>query len=104
MDVNSITANHYINAGESGMKHFQLLFNTFVADISLLNITEINKVYANILFKGHQKDKTSDRSYRSISVCPLLAKALDLYIRELNIDVWNNDQAETQYQGGGEIS
>ena len=53
------------------------------------------------MFKGHKKDKTSDRSYRTISTCPVVAKALDLYIRELFIDEWNLDKAETQYQGEG---
>ena len=47
------------------------------------------------------KDKTSDRSYRTISTCPVVAKALDLYIRDLNINSWNQNQAETQFQGEG---
>jgi hypothetical protein len=50
---------------------------------------------------GHGKDKTSDRSYRTISTCPLVAKALDIYIRDLSLHEWNNMQAETQYQGEG---
>ena len=33
-----------------------------------------------ILYKGHGKDKESDRSYRTISTCPLLAKCLDIYV------------------------
>ena len=52
-------------------------------------------------FKGHGKIKTSDRSYRTISSCPLTAKALDLYIRDLHISSWNLDQADTQFQGEG---
>ena len=35
------------------------------------------------------------------STCPLVAKGLDLYVRDLNIDTWNSDQAETQFQGEG---
>ena len=54
-----------------------------------------------MLFKSHNKDKTSDRSYRTISSCPVVAKALDLYIRDLKIDDWNLNQAETQFQGEG---
>ena len=54
-----------------------------------------------ILFKGHGKDKESDRSCRTISTCPLLAKALDSYIGELYSDGWANVQAETQFQGAG---
>ena len=100
-DLYSITANHYLHAGTPGIKHFQLLLNTFINDISLLTITEVNRVYANILFKGHKKDKSEARSYRSISICPLTAKALDLYIRDLNLPAWNDDQAETQFQGEG---
>ena len=54
-----------------------------------------------ILYKGHHKDKHSHRSYRTISTCPLLAKALDLYIRDLSQNQWNQVTAETQYQRGG---
>ena len=100
-DLYSITANHYLHAGTSGIKHFCLLLNTFIEDISFLTITEVNQVYATILFKGHKKDKFSARSYRSISICPLIPKALDLYIRDLNLPAWNDDQAETQFQGEG---
>ena len=46
-------------------------------------------------------NKSSERSYRTISVCPLLVKALDLYIRELNLTIWNNDQADVQFLGEG---
>ena len=64
-------------------------------------ITEFCVVYACILFKGHNKDRNSDRSYRTISTCPVVAKALDLYIRDLHKEKWNLDQAPTQYQGDG---
>ena len=42
-----------------------------------------------------------DTSYRTISTCPLVAKGLDIYVRELAIEKWNNLQADTQYQGEG---
>jgi hypothetical protein len=31
----------------------------------------------------------------------VVAKALDIYIRDMNIEAWNNDQADTQFQGKG---
>ena len=31
----------------------------------------------------------------------MVAKALDLYIRDMSIDSWNLDQAATQFQGEG---
>ena len=54
-----------------------------------------------ILYKGHSKDKESDRSYRTISTCPLLAKCLDLYIGQRYYDSWRQAQAPTQFQGEG---
>ena len=100
-DFYDITPNHYNFAGPAGWKHFHLLLSSLLNDVNNTTIQEINVVFAIILFKGHQKDKTSDRSYHTISTCPVIAKALDLYIRELFIDDWNNDKAETQYQGEG---
>ena len=64
-DLYSITASHYTNAGELGIRHFHLLLTALIDDISKMDITEVNAVYANVLFKGHNKDKNSDRSYRT---------------------------------------
>ena len=53
------------------------------------------------MYKGHKKDRTSDRSYRTISSCPFLAKSADFYLRDLYHDCWDDCQAPTQYQGSG---
>ena len=100
-DLYSITASHYINAGEVGLQHFFLLLSSLITNVQNITITEVNSVFATVLFKGHEKDKTSDRSYRTISICPLVAKALDLYTRELNMAKWNRDQADVQFMGEG---
>ena len=103
-DVNDffgVTPNHYKFAGPAGWKHFHLLLEALLNDVNNTTIQEINIVYACVLFKGHNKDKTSDRSYRTISTCPVAAKALDLYIRDLFIDDWNQDKSETQFQAEG---
>ena len=78
-DVFSITANHFIHAGRAGFLHFHELSAALVSNVNLESLEELNTVWANILHKGHGKDKESDRSYR-ISICPLLAKALDNYV------------------------
>ena len=100
-DLYSLTARHYLNAGVAGVQHFHLLLSALISDINNTNIVEINAVFATILYKGHGKDRHSDRSYRTISICPLLAKALDLYIRELNMNKWNQDQQDVQFMGEG---
>ena len=58
-------------------------------------------MYALFLHKGHNKDRTLDSSYRTISTCPLISKGLDIYVRDLYIEKWNQLQADTQYQGEG---
>ena len=100
-DYHSVTANHFLHAGETGINHFHLLLEALIEDINNITIEEVNTVHAAILFKGHSKDKTSARSYRTISTCPLVAKALDMFIRDLNINSWNLDQAPTQFLGEG---
>ena len=52
-------------------------------------------------YKGHNTPKDSDRSYRTISTCPLLSKALDKYIGGLYKSGWAASQAVTQFQGPG---
>ena len=100
-DLYSITASHYINAGREGFLHFNFLLNSLITDINNISLPEINSVYAVVLYKGHYKDKTSARSYRTISTCPILAKSLDTYTRLLNLDKWKSQQASTQFQGQG---
>ena len=101
MDFFSVTPLHYINAGTAGLVHFNLMLNIFIQDVNHSTSEELNTIYALLLYKGHRKPKTSDRSYRTISTCPVLAKGFDMYIRDLYIDKWNAEQASTQYQGEG---
>ena len=100
-DFHAITALHYINAGVEGQQHFNLLLNGIILDVNNATLEELNLVYGLILYKGHGKDKTSHRAYRTISTCPFLAKCLDLYLRDLYHDLWDSQQADTQYQGSG---
>ena len=101
LDFYSITALHYLNAGQEGLTHFNCLINAIISDTNNANIEELNVAHGNIYYKGHSKDKTSDRSYRTISSCPFLAKAIDCYLRHLYHDNWDQCQASTQYQGSG---
>ena len=100
-DFYSITANHFINAGKAGFEHFFFLINALVKNVNLASLEELNTIWACILHKGHGKNKNSDRSYRTISTCPLLAKALDTYVGQLYGGGWANVQAPTQFQGSG---
>ena len=100
-DHYSITVEHYIYAGHEGLVHFNALLNGIIADLNNACVEELNTAHGLIYYKGHRKDKESERSYRNISSCPFLAKALDVYIRELCLDLWQYQQADTQYQGAG---
>ena len=100
-DFYSVTALHYINAGHDGLLHFHALLNAIISDVNNASIEELNIAIGLICYKGHKKEKTSERSYRTISSCPFLAKALDLYIRDLYHVQWDAVQASTQYQGSG---
>ena len=100
-DYYSITANHFIHAGRPGYEHFHFLLSSLARNMNLSTLEELNTVWACILYKGHRKDKESDRSYRTISTCPLLAKALDTYIGMQYGSGWQEVQASTQFQGPG---
>ena len=100
-DFFSITAGHYLNGGSASIKHFQFLVNTILTCIEASSIQEMNKVHAVILHKGHRKDKNLASSYRTISSCPFIAKAVDIYLGELSREDWSSCQASTQFQGHG---
>ena len=100
-DFYSITANHFIHAGQAGISHFHLLLSTIISNVNLAGLDELNTAWSCIQYKGHSKDKESDRSYRNISTCPFLAKCADLYVGKLYKSGWAACQAETQFQGEG---
>ena len=100
-DFFSITALHYTNAGDEGLHHFQCLLNSIISEVNNATLEELNLAYGLILYKGHSKDKTSDRAYRTISTCPFIAKTLDLYLRDLYQELWDSTTAPTQYQTSG---
>ena len=100
-DFYGVTPNHYIHGGHSAWKHFHFLLNKLIANVSNTSVVEVNSVYACILFKAHGKDRNIDKSYRTISTCPVVAKALDIYVRRENITQWNQNKANTQFQGEG---
>ena len=85
----------------------QALLTSISSSLPLLEMStwpvwiKLNTIWACIHYKGHGKDKESDRSYRTISTCPTLAKALDLYVGQLYAEPWSAAQADTQFQGSG---
>ena len=101
LDSYNITPNHYLYAGPSGWKHFRLLLNALLSEVENVDIEEVNRAHAIVLFKGKGKDKSSSRSYRTISTCPVVAKAVDMIIRDRKLSSWNLDQSPTQFQGHG---
>ena len=100
-DFFSITAAHYLNRGHVAILHFQFLLNKVLENIEIAAIDELNTAHAIVLHKGHNKDKNSSSSYRTISTCPFIAKAADIYLGQLSKDDWKRAQAATQFQGEG---
>ena len=100
-DIYGITPLHYIHAGEEGVRHYSELLNALITEVNNVTLAELNRALGLILSKGPKKDKNSDRSYRTISTCPLLAKSVDLYIRDLYQDHWDSCTASTQYLASG---
>ena len=100
-DIYSITASHYLFGGSTTIKHFQFLVNTIINEVELSSIPELNTAHAIVLHKAHGKPKSLSSSYRTISSCPFIAKALDIYLGELSQEDWSVAQAPTQFQGRG---
>ena len=75
--------------------------NAVIENTNNFSLPELNSVWANVLHKGHGKPRDIDRSYRTISTCPLLSKCLDKYIGSLYESGWASAQAESQFQGPG---
>ena len=74
------------------------LMNAAIYDLNNLSVEELNNVWACILYEGHYKKRTLKKSYRNITTCPMVCKALDTYISSLYSEHWNNATADTQFQ------
>ena len=83
------------------MNAVHFLLSALIKNVNLASMEELNNIWAFILYKGQGKDKESDRSYRTISTCPILAKALDTNVGQLYAGEWAKAQAPTQFQGAG---
>ena len=72
--------------------------NAAITDLNNLSLEELCTVWACVLYKGHNKDRYCDKSYRTISTCPFVSKVLDTYIADLYSSTWNADTCTTQFQ------
>ena len=81
-DFWSITPLHFRNAGDEGFKHFFYLMNMAISDTNNTSAKELNTVYALLLHKAHGKSRTSDRNYRTIPTCSVLAKGIDMFLHD----------------------
>ena len=100
-DFYSISARHFLSAGTVGLLHFTSLINHLIADTNLASVPEMNSAWSIMLHKGHGKPRGSSRSWRCISTCPLLAKALDLHMANLQRANWAAAAAPTQFMAPG---
>lgn len=100
----SVSAAHYLHGGSSALKHFHFIINAAIEDISNVECDEINTAHACVLYKGHKKDKKKAISYRTISNCPFISNALDVYVRGLSIAEWDSARADVQFLGPGTLS
>ena len=76
---------------------FFFILRSIIRNINLSGLDELNTIFACVLYKGHGKSR--EETHHTISTCPLIVKALDLYVRDLCLNEWNNVQAPSQFQG-----
>ena len=101
LDLFSISARHYLMAGQAGHHHFAALLNMIISNINLSTTAELNSAWSIMLHKGHNKPRNLCRSWRCISTCPLVSKVLDLYVSDLHSDNWVSASAPTQFMTKG---
>ena len=97
LDLFSISARLYLMAGAAGHEHFAAILNLIISNINLSTAAELNSTWSVMLHKGHGKPRSLCRSWRCISTCPLVPKALDLYVSDLHSDNWALGSAPTQF-------
>ena len=79
--------------GEAGILHLNLLLNAIIDNVNILSCEQLSTVSACVLHKGHGKNKILADSYRTISSCQFLSKALDSYISLLYGSTWDQNRS-----------
>ena len=69
-DIYSISPRHFIESGEVGLGFFNFLLNLLIENVNLTSLPALNSAWSIVLYKGHNKPKSSYPSYRCISLCP----------------------------------
>ena len=100
-DIYSMSPTHYLAAGAMGMSHFQSLLNILVRNVNLSIVEEFNAVWVVMLHKGGSKPRYQAQSWRCISTCPLVAKAMDLHVYNIHKQEWDDVAAPSQYMKDG---
>ena len=100
-DIFSITPTHYLAVGVCGVTHFQALLNLLVTNVNLATLEEINLAWAVMRHKGGSKPQHLTKSWRCISTCPLVAKAMDLYVFGLHKEECEAVATPTQFMRDG---
>ena len=94
-DLFSVTAAHYIHAGEAGIDHLHFLMNAAISDLNSLALDDLSMLWACVLHKGHGKDRSHAKNYRTISTCPVVRARLLMHISLFCTGICG---AETQFQ------
>ena len=88
-----MTPTHYF----AGVTHFQVLLNLLLSNVNISTLEEFNAVQTNMMHKGGSKPRHLAQSWRCISTCPLIAKAMDLHVYGLHRLEWEVAAAPTQF-------
>ena len=103
-DIASITPTHYLAVGVPGVTYFQALLNLLISNVNLVTLKEVNSAWAVMQYKGGSKPRHLAKSWQCISTCPLVAKAMDLYIYGLCKEEWLAVAAQTQFMMEGAVT
>ena len=80
-----------------GINCFKELLNLLIRNVALGNLLEINSVWSYMLYKDRSRPCDLGNSWRTISSCPLVSKAMDMYVITFHKPQWYASCAPTQY-------
>jgi hypothetical protein len=95
-DIYQLTAEHIQECGREAKLCIMKLLNRIIDDIYFLSCSQIKYGLGTSIHKGKRKPVSKSKSYRRITVSPILGSILDRYIDPVTEEIFRQKQSPDQ--------
>ena len=96
-DIHQLSVEHLRHAGEEVLGHVLEVINGLLEHVEYMSASEVKTGCAPFIYKGKKKPVNQHKSYRRVTIGPLITRILEEYIRSLTVPIYKPNQNINQY-------